>query len=84
MEASKTTEVQVHSFDNLVKVGAEMAEKPPITPPSPDDLAVVCYTSGTTGDPKGEGPMAMQDSRIDVCLSILLNKYRELKIIYNE
>jgi len=53
LEASKATEVQVHSFDDIVKVGADMAEKPPITPPTPEDLAVVCYTSGTTGDPKG-------------------------------
>ena len=53
MEASKVAGIQVHSFDALVKAGAEMADRPPITPPSPADLAVVCYTSGTTGDPKG-------------------------------
>ncbi|PRD32919.1 UNVERIFIED_CONTAM: Acsl5, partial [Trichonephila clavipes] len=25
----------------------------PILPPNPSDVATVCYTSGTTGDPKG-------------------------------
>jgi long-chain acyl-CoA synthetase len=32
---------------------AYAGRKPPPVDPGPDDLAVLCYTSGTTGEPKG-------------------------------
>jgi long-chain acyl-CoA synthetase len=43
--------VKVYSFD---EVEAEGRAKPlPPSPPTPKDIATFCYTSGTTGDPKG-------------------------------
>ena len=55
LEAAQGTDIQVSSYDEVVKLGAETTPKPALKPPTPDDLAVVCYTSGTTGDPKGMG-----------------------------
>uniref|UniRef100_F6YMF2 Long-chain-fatty-acid--CoA ligase n=1 Tax=Xenopus tropicalis TaxID=8364 RepID=F6YMF2_XENTR len=35
------------------KCGVEILSMEEIEPPKPSDLSVVCFTSGTTGDPKG-------------------------------
>jgi len=43
--------VQIMSFEELKKIGRE--NKKITVPPKPDDLATICYTSGTTGKPKG-------------------------------
>ena len=42
---------RVISFEDFLEEGV----KKPVAanPPSPEDVATVCYTSGTTGDPKG-------------------------------
>jgi len=46
-----TLRVLLHSFAEVVALGE--ADPRPLQTPQPEDVAIVCYTSGTTGDPKG-------------------------------
>eukprot|EP00455_Lapot_gusevi_P019534 TRINITY_DN2086_c0_g1_i2.p1 TRINITY_DN2086_c0_g1~~TRINITY_DN2086_c0_g1_i2.p1 ORF type:complete len:764 (+),score=291.62 TRINITY_DN2086_c0_g1_i2:300-2294(+) len=46
-----STPLQILSFDELERKGKENPQ--PHRPPRPTDFATFCYTSGTTGDPKG-------------------------------
>eukprot|EP01099_Mayorella_cantabrigiensis_P002536 TRINITY_DN2103_c0_g1_i2.p1 TRINITY_DN2103_c0_g1~~TRINITY_DN2103_c0_g1_i2.p1 ORF type:complete len:666 (+),score=164.43 TRINITY_DN2103_c0_g1_i2:48-2000(+) len=39
------------TLNEIAELGQEKPAQP--APPSPSDLATICYTSGTTGDPKG-------------------------------
>ncbi|CAO3594617.1 unnamed protein product [Absidia cylindrospora] len=41
----------VHTFDQVEAIGSEISEESDL--PSADDIATICYTSGTTGVPKG-------------------------------
>ncbi|CAF0824515.1 unnamed protein product [Brachionus calyciflorus] len=43
--------IEIIYFDDLLKIG-KLNLIPP-NPPKPNDIATVCYTSGTTGNPKG-------------------------------
>ncbi|KAM4703615.1 long-chain-fatty-acid--CoA ligase 5 [Rhinophrynus dorsalis] len=43
--------VEILLMKDVEYLGKENFKKP--VPPNPDDLSVICFTSGTTGDPKG-------------------------------
>ncbi|XP_037753555.1 long-chain-fatty-acid--CoA ligase 1 isoform X2 [Chelonia mydas] len=51
VERGKKRGVDILSLRELEEVGRAHRRKP--VPPSPEDLAVICFTSGTTGNPKG-------------------------------
>ena len=50
-QAAKDKGVELHSFKDIEDLGREKPVE--IFASKPSDVATVCYTSGTTGDPKG-------------------------------
>jgi len=51
VELASKKGIKVWSLEEVEQLGATTAHKE--MPPTPDDLATICYTSGTTGNPKG-------------------------------
>ncbi|KAK7112147.1 hypothetical protein V1264_011645 [Littorina saxatilis] len=50
-QAAESCNVDLLLFKDVELLGQNNRQEP--KPPKPDDLATLCYTSGTTGDPKG-------------------------------
>ncbi|XP_062868020.1 long-chain-fatty-acid--CoA ligase 6 [Trichomycterus rosablanca] len=51
VEWGKKCGVHIQALKDVEDLGKEHYKKP--VPPRPDDLSIVCFTSGTTGNPKG-------------------------------
>ncbi|KAG9270438.1 long-chain-fatty-acid-CoA ligase 6 [Astyanax mexicanus] len=51
VERGKACGVEIMHLSEIMDLGRENLKTP--VPPKPQDLAVVCFTSGTTGKPKG-------------------------------
>ncbi|XP_041088297.1 long-chain-fatty-acid--CoA ligase 6-like isoform X1 [Polyodon spathula] len=51
LERGRNCGVEILQFRDIMEQGRQNRKAP--VPPGPEDLAVVCFTSGTTGKPKG-------------------------------
>ncbi|XP_077570877.1 long-chain-fatty-acid--CoA ligase 1 [Stigmatopora nigra] len=51
VERARACQVELLHWTQLMDLGRQNLKEP--VPPGPQDLAVVCFTSGTTGKPKG-------------------------------
>ncbi|KAI6232909.1 Arachidonate--CoA ligase [Aphelenchoides fujianensis] len=59
VQTAKAADIRLMTFAELEKVGREVTDRAPLQPPQPDDLATICFTSGTTGAEGAEGEWSL-------------------------
>ncbi|CAL1273035.1 unnamed protein product [Larinioides sclopetarius] len=64
--------VQLNTLKEIEELGAKNPAE--VVPPEPEDVATVCYTSGTTGDPKG---VMLTHANIIIDASAVINQLEE-------
>ncbi|KAM6221243.1 long-chain-fatty-acid--CoA ligase 1 isoform 2-T2 [Rhynchocyon petersi] len=77
VERGKKCGVEIMSMKALENLGRANKRKP--KPPAPEDVAVICFTSGTTGNPKG----ALITHRNIVCDCSAFVKVTEKTLVLN-
>lgn len=50
---AKKQAIELLRFEEVEKLGSTYSHSHREKPPRPDDISTICYTSGTTGNPKG-------------------------------
>lgn len=71
-EAAAAADIQLYSFKKVEELGKEKPHD--LKRPQPSDLATVCYTSGTTGSPKG---VMLTHANIVIDASAVIQQLRE-------
>lgn len=70
--------VQIHYIKDVETLGEKMPV--PMSPPSPDDIATINYTSGTTGNPKGV-VLTHRNAHAATCASMVTFGSKEQQVI---
>ena len=53
LEELKTLGINIYKFDDIIEKGKTEGQNILLTPAKPESICTICYTSGTTGNPKG-------------------------------
>lgn len=53
LEELKTKGINIFTFDQIVEIGKTEGKDIILDPAKPETICTICYTSGTTGNPKG-------------------------------
>ena len=53
LQEIKTLGINVYTFDEIIEKGKTEGKDIELSPAKPESICTICYTSGTTGNPKG-------------------------------